>query len=201
VVYRRHTNFSQESIEQTFAGAADVTSTSGSRKVTCTISRNGDLIHKMYLRTELPAITGIPNGKSFAWVSEVGHALIKSVELEIGGQHTPPGRSEGVNALASGVYTLRHCLMREIPHPFSNVRPLPPGRREAMFRGTVPMPLPTGNNAVFGRWDNPQASALVAPRRRRPSRARHKAPFQRLNGSGRMLQLLRCHSYSARIRL
>ena len=45
VVYRRHTNFAVENIEQVFNGAADF-----GRKVTCQISRNGDLITKMYLR-------------------------------------------------------------------------------------------------------------------------------------------------------
>jgi hypothetical protein len=37
VSYRRHTNFAMESIEQTFSGQADF-----GRRVTCTISRNGD---------------------------------------------------------------------------------------------------------------------------------------------------------------
>ena len=71
VVYRRHTNFSMESIEQTFNGSADF-----GRKVTCTISRNGDLIHRIYLQAELPS----------AGVEWAGHKLIKSVEIEIGGQ-------------------------------------------------------------------------------------------------------------------
>ena len=39
VVYRRHTNFAVESIEQTFNGAVDF-----DRRVTATISRNGDLV-------------------------------------------------------------------------------------------------------------------------------------------------------------
>jgi hypothetical protein len=82
VVYRRHTNFSMEAIEQTFNGAADF-----GRKVTCNISRNGDLIHRMYLQATLPSVV-VPNGDedSFRWVDWVGHALIKNVELEIGGQ-------------------------------------------------------------------------------------------------------------------
>ena len=71
VVYRRHTNFSMESIEQTFNGVADF-----GKKVTCPISRNGDLIHRIYLQAELP-------GEGTAWA---GHKLIKSVEVEIGGQ-------------------------------------------------------------------------------------------------------------------
>ena len=79
VVYRRHTNFAVENIEQVFNGAADF-----GRKVTCQISRNGDLITKMYLRVLLPNYDAGTNG-TWAWVSRVGHALIDSVELEIGG--------------------------------------------------------------------------------------------------------------------
>ena len=44
VVYRRHTNFALESIQQTFNGSVGY----GSR-VTATISRNGDLISRAYL--------------------------------------------------------------------------------------------------------------------------------------------------------
>ena len=51
VVYRRHTNFSMESIEQTFNGSADF-----GRKVTCTISRNGDLLHRVYLQVKVPKV-------------------------------------------------------------------------------------------------------------------------------------------------
>ena len=86
IVYRRHTNFSLESIEQTFNGSADF-----GKKVTCTVSRNGDLIHRTYLCVTLPDVTipvpaavGTKNG--FRWLNWLGHALIKYVELEIGGQ-------------------------------------------------------------------------------------------------------------------
>jgi hypothetical protein len=73
VVYRRHTNFSMESIEQTFNGFPNF-----GKKVTCPISRNGDLIHRIYLQADLgSAPTGV------AWA---GHELVKSVEVEIGGQ-------------------------------------------------------------------------------------------------------------------
>ena len=79
VVYRRHTNFSMESIEQTFNGSPDF-----GKKVTVTVSRNGDLITKVYLQTDLPDIAATASG--FSWVEEVGHFLINSVEVEIGGQ-------------------------------------------------------------------------------------------------------------------
>ena len=98
VVYRRHTNFAMESIEQTFNGQVDF-----GRKVTCTISRNGDLIHRVYLQVTLPEVT-VPTRTGtdvtsvsttsddkedqcfFRWVNYIGHALIRSVEVEIGGQ-------------------------------------------------------------------------------------------------------------------
>jgi hypothetical protein len=67
------------------------TSADFGKKVTCTISRNGDLIHRTYLRVELPAVT-VPAASSssaysgFRWLNWLGHILIKNVELEIGGQ-------------------------------------------------------------------------------------------------------------------
>jgi hypothetical protein len=80
VVYRRHTNFSMESIPQTFNGTAAT-----GNKVTATVSRNGDLVHKMYLRCELPAVT-VGANSTWRWADQVGLALINNVELEIGGQ-------------------------------------------------------------------------------------------------------------------
>ena len=74
VVYRRHTNFAMESIEQTFNGTVG----EGNR-VTCTVSRNGDLVHRMYLQ----AVSKNDNGKN---ASKLGHQLMSEVELEIGGQ-------------------------------------------------------------------------------------------------------------------
>jgi len=69
VVYRRHTNFSMESIQQTFNGQAGP-----SGNPVCTISRNGDLVYKMYLvQTTTNTITN-------------PETIIKEVELEIGGQ-------------------------------------------------------------------------------------------------------------------
>ena len=80
VSYKRHTNFSMESIEQTFNGAAD-----WGRKVTCTISRNGDLISRVYLQTTLPQVT-LTSAGQFRWLNWIGHVMIRYVEIEIGGQ-------------------------------------------------------------------------------------------------------------------
>ena len=71
VVYRRHTNFAMESVDQTLNGTANA-----GNKVTATISRNGDLVGRMYL--ELTVLGG--NGYN------VGHTVIDNVEVQIGGQ-------------------------------------------------------------------------------------------------------------------
>ena len=81
VSYRRHTNFAMESIEQTFSGQADF-----GRRVTCTISRNGDLAYRTYLQVTLPEI-GQMGGATYArWMDYIGEHLVSQVEVEIGGQ-------------------------------------------------------------------------------------------------------------------
>ena len=85
VTYRRYTNFSVESIEQTFNGQADF-----GRRVTCIISRNGDLAYRTYLQCTLPEINQNmknTNGNVYArWLDFIGEQLIAQVEVEIGGQ-------------------------------------------------------------------------------------------------------------------
>ena len=77
VVYRRHTNFSMEAVAQTFSG----NQTAGGR-VTSTITRNGDLISKMYYEFSPRAL--LVNTGPLA--SNIGHALFNEITLEIGGQ-------------------------------------------------------------------------------------------------------------------
>tara|TARA_E500000331_G_scaffold348073_1_gene389138 strand:+ start:961 stop:2310 length:1350 start_codon:yes stop_codon:yes gene_type:complete len=100
VVYRRHTNFSMESIQQTFNGEFNF-----GRRVTAQISRNGDLISNMWLEVDLPFIkynmgvnfdgnTNNDNTNNLdlvgtdyeRYVNYVGLRMIDNVELEIGGQ-------------------------------------------------------------------------------------------------------------------
>jgi Large eukaryotic DNA virus major capsid protein/Major capsid protein N-terminus len=71
-IYKRHTNYSVEAIEQTFNGQVGF-----GKRVSCTISRNGDLITNMYLEVVMEA-----DGATWFPVE----ALVKEVELEIGGQ-------------------------------------------------------------------------------------------------------------------
>ena len=72
VVYRRHTNFALESIQQTFNGAVAY----GGR-VTSTIARNGDLISRSYLEIKTTNNNLCPY---------FGLRVIKTAEVEIGGQ-------------------------------------------------------------------------------------------------------------------
>jgi hypothetical protein len=81
VVYRRHTNFAVESIEQTFNGQADF-----GKRVTATISRNGDLIQQMYLEVVLPTTSALADDAPTTWTYGVGNVLVKQAEIEIGGQ-------------------------------------------------------------------------------------------------------------------
>jgi hypothetical protein len=87
-LYRRHSNFAMESIEQTFNGVANF-----GKRVQCTIARNGDLITRVYVQATLPQVdstvfNGGNNGAAqyFSWVPYVGQFLIEAVEVEIGGQ-------------------------------------------------------------------------------------------------------------------
>lgn len=85
VVYRRHTNFAVESIEQYFNGAINF-----NRKGSVEISRNGDLITQTFLKVVLPEVRFSGDFDrlrhvQFGWVRNVGNAMIDEVELEIGG--------------------------------------------------------------------------------------------------------------------
>ena len=74
VVYRRHTNFAVESIEQTYNGSAATSS-----KISVTVSRNGDLLSGVWIANTL-----IANADALA--ATEAWANIDNVEVEIGGQ-------------------------------------------------------------------------------------------------------------------
>jgi len=74
VVYRRHTNFAMECIQQTINGSSTISATAATTG-TVTISRNGDLVGRVYVRCDQETSDGIS-----------GDGLITDVTLEIGGQ-------------------------------------------------------------------------------------------------------------------
>jgi hypothetical protein len=85
VLFKRHTNFAMESIEVTFNGQADF-----NKRVTAIINRNADLMFRTYIQLVLPAVQldGANNTAitRFRWLNYIGHRVIKTVELEVGGQ-------------------------------------------------------------------------------------------------------------------
>jgi|TARA_B110000503_G_scaffold60561_1_gene96161 hypothetical protein len=72
IVYRRHTNFSMETIRQTLNGDT-ITDTLSENRCSVIISRNGDLLSKVYVTSSTVGITD-------------GSEIIKEVSIDIGGQ-------------------------------------------------------------------------------------------------------------------
>ncbi len=86
VVYRRHTNFSIEVIPRTF-----INNPQFGTKVSCILSRDGDLVRKVYVVLELPKIGPFLDTTQeldpitkFAWVRKIGFAMINTIQIEIG---------------------------------------------------------------------------------------------------------------------
>ena len=77
-VYKRHTNFAMENIEQTVNGTA-----ADSGRVSVTVARNGDLVGDMYVELKAKATIGTGGATGSSWVAE---RAIKNAELSIGGQ-------------------------------------------------------------------------------------------------------------------
>jgi hypothetical protein len=73
VVYRRHTNFSMETIQQTINGSSVLPAAGATSNGTVTVSRNGDLLGALYVH--LPSFDGTAANRA-----------VNEVRLEIGGQ-------------------------------------------------------------------------------------------------------------------
>lgn len=79
--FKRHTNFAMETIEILFSDLVNWGSMS-----TCNIPQKGDLLSNMYIQIRLPRLSSVQGNVNARWVRYVGLALIKKVELFIGGQ-------------------------------------------------------------------------------------------------------------------
>lgn len=107
VVYRRYTNFSIETVQTNFIYQANF-----GKKISCELSKLGDLIHKMWLVIELPDIpilydltNTVDNKLKFAWARKIAYVLIDYVELEISGQVISKMWGEWLNVLDELNYT------------------------------------------------------------------------------------------------
>ena len=85
-VYRRYTNFAVESIQQDVLGSPQFDSS-----VSLTISRNGDLLKRLWIEySPYDILGGVPTGllgyPGVTVGANLGHALIDYIDIEIGGQ-------------------------------------------------------------------------------------------------------------------
>jgi hypothetical protein len=82
-VYRRHTNFAIESVQQSISGDKVF----GSR-IAVTISKNGDLLKKLWIQYNPQEVLAgiIPSVVGDVIGANVGHAILNTIQLEIGGQ-------------------------------------------------------------------------------------------------------------------
>jgi len=75
-IFKKHTNFALESIQQPIDGRTDF-----GQQIEVTIERKGDLLKDIIFEILLPAL---PTG--YYWANGIGNILVKQVDLEIGGQ-------------------------------------------------------------------------------------------------------------------
>ena len=119
VVYRRHTNFAVEPIQQVWNGSAEF-----GRTVTATLNRNGDLITNMYSVVQLSGGSGAGLGAqsspvdasatdlAWAYVRRLGYAMIAETKVEIGGSKIDEQYGDWLNIW----YELSHKVGQERGH-------------------------------------------------------------------------------------
>jgi hypothetical protein len=83
VLYKRHTNFAIESMRVNFTGAPAY-----GQRLVAVVNRNADLVWKTYVEVTLPDTTLMttPGKWSVGTSRRLGYALLKKIEVEIGGQ-------------------------------------------------------------------------------------------------------------------
>lgn len=81
IEYKQYTEFAMEPIE------VSIDSARFGNRTNTQILRNADLATRTYMHVTLPELTAANTGfvGSLAWVRKIGHALVRSVELQIGG--------------------------------------------------------------------------------------------------------------------
>ena len=86
VLYKRHTNFAMEAFRVNFTGKP-----SWGQRLVAVVNRNADLMYKTYLEVVLPdtSANAVAAG-AVSWTGDanrrLGYALLKKIEVEIGGQ-------------------------------------------------------------------------------------------------------------------
>jgi hypothetical protein len=144
VVYRRHTNFAMEYIEQYFYSMPDY-STTQKTQAKIKIGRHADLLHDLYLIYDLPNIrfpiedyTDLtPEDVNFKWIRDLGHNIIYTTEVSIDGQRldiqygqwmqiwseltVTDSKKEAYDRLVGNYYKLRPGFSQFYPDKSGNV--------------------------------------------------------------------------------
>ena len=139
IVYKRHTNFSMESIRATYDGTANFNET-----IVVSIPRSGDLVHTMMLEVDVPAIASAAstseNG-TLKYVNSLGHALIDYVELEIGGQKIDKHYGEWMEIWTQLAYNESKQNAYDLILPRANIDTTPNNTVAGASATTVYIPL------------------------------------------------------------
>ena len=139
IVYKRHTNFSMESIRATYDGTANFNET-----IVVSIPRSGDLVHTMMLEVDVPEITSAAstseNG-TLKYVNSLGHALIDYVELEIGGQKIDKHYGEWMEIWTQLAYNESKQNAYDLILPRANIDTTPNNTVAGASATTVYIPL------------------------------------------------------------
>lgn len=151
-VYKRHTFFAQETIDQSFSSTPNF-----GGKFSCIISAHGDLLLDVILRIKLPAIPVLPSGMLSRWTECTGCALIKKVEFEINGSVIDTLTGEWIRIYLELMgHKKRHetrgshhrGLMKMMGGSFDNN---PPVFNEMMDTRTLYVPLPFWFTRSYGQ--------------------------------------------------
>jgi Large eukaryotic DNA virus major capsid protein/Major capsid protein N-terminus len=120
-VYRRHSAFAVETVDVQCLGAVDF-----GAHLTVDLPHRADLVSTCFVRIRLPAVD-VPEGSSFRWLDSVGHRLLRTVRMSIGGQpidahtgeflhissrtSTPPGKMPMLDRMLGNVPQLTRPLV------------------------------------------------------------------------------------------
>jgi photosystem II stability/assembly factor-like uncharacterized protein len=160
LVYRRHTLFSIESIDNAFSGPVDF-----NKKATATIAKNGDLVHKVWLQVSLPDLAAydVTPAPAEGQTVDATAYLTKGVGAASNNYYA---NADGANGLvgysAAGKYYTDATLTAEIPTWPYMLR----GATTATFRGVTQLPgttvaLAVGDNGDIFKTTNYTASSAA----------------------------------------
>ena len=145
LVYRRHTLFSIESIDNAFSGPVDF-----NKKATATIAKNGDLVHKIWLQVSLPDLAAydvVPEPAEEGQTVDATAYLTKGVGAASNNYYANADATNGlVGYRSAGKYYTDAALTTEIPTWPYMLR----GATTAIFNGVTQLPSTTVALAVGG---------------------------------------------------